>query len=420
MFLFVKGRKYLLIRQLQSGGLSSVFEVEDIESGIRYALKVTNMEFKSHVQNEVRTLKQLAQSNRVVDLVAFDCTAKTFYTLLELCDHDFFEFTNGSRVRNPTLRKKYFRQMCLCLLQVHLEGLAHRDIKRENFLTFIPDPCPFCRQEVEECSKESQFFLHTFWNDTKQFFTDMDFSGNHKRGACPHKQKKIDALDDEVQLKLTDFGCSLRLFEAMKDPNSSESNDFIQIHCNDDIGTSFYLPPEAASRNEDGLYTWSQRSDVWALGIILFEMVWGRRPFASRSEMIALTKSTPKFAMPPAFESRWHEFDPDRDARDQVIRWCLEFNPRERPSVSQLLQHPYLFPLPSCSQSVHYKSVSEADKENMPHGIVNELKHKFGPVLSRSTAPALQVQLETVKTSKHPVVSSPYSVRKKMGILTVR
>jgi hypothetical protein len=39
--------------------------------------------------------------------------------VMELGGCDFFDLTNGRRVRDPLLRRDYFRQMCLCTLQLH-------------------------------------------------------------------------------------------------------------------------------------------------------------------------------------------------------------------------------------------------------------------------------------------------------------
>ena len=53
---------------------------------------------------------------------------------MELGGCDFFDLTNGRRVRDPLLRRDYFRQMCLCTLQLHqvrMQGERDRERRRE-------------------------------------------------------------------------------------------------------------------------------------------------------------------------------------------------------------------------------------------------------------------------------------------------
>jgi serine/threonine protein kinase len=42
------------------------------------------------------------------------------------------------------------------------------------------------------------------------------------------------------------------------------------------VGTPLYVSPEMLTRSNSGAYT-----DLWSLGIIIFEMAFGRTPFAA-------------------------------------------------------------------------------------------------------------------------------------------
>ncbi len=88
-------------------------------------------------------------------------------------------------------------------------------------------------------------------------------------------------------------------------------------------GTPYYMAPEMLQRRGDA------RSDVYSLGIILFECLYGDVPFKGDSEWEVLRKhevATPEF--PP------HALAGDRE----VILRCLQKKPEDRfPSVTELL-----------------------------------------------------------------------------------
>ena len=85
------------------------------------------------------------------------------------------------------------------------------------------------------------------------------------------------------------------------------------------IGTAAYMSAEqAAGRVVD------RRSDIWSFGVVLFEMVSGRRPFVGETvteTLASVLKTQPDWsALPPAVT---------RDLR-QLLRRCMEKDPKRR------------------------------------------------------------------------------------------
>jgi serine/threonine protein kinase len=78
------------------------------------------------------------------------------------------------------------------------------------------------------------------------------------------------------------------------------------------------------------------KADVWALGIILFEMAFGFRPLqalsGNQTKISFLGKLQRDIRIPD---------HPDKQLRD-ILKLCLRSNHRRRPSVEQLLAHPFL------------------------------------------------------------------------------
>src|SRR5688572_3155126 len=89
-------------------------------------------------------------------------------------------------------------------------------------------------------------------------------------------------------------------------------------------GTPYYMAPEMLQRRGDA------RSDIYSLGIILFECLYGDVPFRGDSEWEVLRKH--EVAEP--------QFPPTSLPADQaIVRRCLAKKPEERfPSVAELLR----------------------------------------------------------------------------------
>ena len=137
----------------------------------------------------------------------------------------------------------------------------------------------------------------------------------HELGVI-HRDLKPDNVllqteDGRLQTRLTDFGVA-RILNApsMTTPNAV-------------VGTPHYMSPEAFHSS-----TPSPATDIYALGVLLYELVSGRPPYDSDSI--------------PDLMRRHMDGDPERrpgipDALWNVIMSCMEQKPRLRPAAAELV-----------------------------------------------------------------------------------
>jgi serine/threonine protein kinase len=120
-------------------------------------------------------------------------------------------------------------------------------------------------------------------------------------------------LDAGGHIKLTDFGLS----KALVDSESTST------FC----GTSEYLAPEVVLQ-----MPYSYPVDIWALGILAYEMILGATPFFddNKSKMFSsIVSADPEF--PPQLDSRICDF----------ISKLLTKNAAERPTFEDMKRHPF-------------------------------------------------------------------------------
>ena len=106
------------------------------------------------------------------------------------------------------------------------------------------------------------------------------------------------------------------------------------------VGTYWYLPPETFDKYDPRI---SEKVDVWSVGVILFEMLYGRRPFGhgmTQNQIYDKGVMLKAYRVDfPCDHSRKHKVS---DGAKEFIRECLKYNYADRLSPVQAYEHPYL------------------------------------------------------------------------------
>ncbi|CAK8697491.1 unnamed protein product [Clavelina lepadiformis] len=124
-------------------------------------------------------------------------------------------------------------------------------------------------------------------------------------------------LDDTCHIKIADFGLATRL---------ALPTDKHFTMC----GTPNFISPEIATRSAHGL-----ESDVWSLGCMLYTFLVGTPPFDTDA-----VKSTLNKVVLGSYKIPEHV---SNEARD-LIQDMLQKDPRERITLSAVLEHPFMRP----------------------------------------------------------------------------
>ena len=236
------GTVYRVIRHLATGGMGSVYDVEDTSVEKRYVLKtlhpqlIAREDLARRMKDEARSLAKLQHPNIVEVITAGvtkDALKMPFYVMERLIGQNLRTVLEKRGALDPMHAFRVAIDVAEALEHAHENAIVHRDVKPENI------------------------FLHR----------------NANGGTTT---------------KLLDFGI-VRLL----DRKASHTHGKF-------IGTLRYASPEQISGREIGPQT-----DIYSLGAVLYEMLCGRGPFDDMGDAYAIGAAHATMA-PPSLSRFMH------------------------------------------------------------------------------------------------------------------
>jgi serine/threonine protein kinase len=214
---------YEITNQLGKGGMGEVYQAKDRKLGRDVAIKVLPEEFArdtdrvARFQREAKLLASLNHTN-IAAIYGLEASEGTNFLVLELVEGETLadQLKRGPIPVEESL--KLALQIAEALEAAHEKGVIHRDLKPAN-IKVTPDG----------------------------------------------------------KVKVLDFGLAKAFAGEQADLNLSNSPTLSNAATQQGVilGTAAYMSPEQASGK-----TVDKRADVWALGVVLYEMLTGRSLFA--------------------------------------------------------------------------------------------------------------------------------------------
>jgi eukaryotic-like serine/threonine-protein kinase len=301
--------KYRLHEIVGRGGMGVVYRGEHVYIGKEVAVKILHEGYGGREESIKRFLREaraasLINHPNIVDVTDFGKSNDgTVFFVMELLDGEALDTVLQRDRRLELLRAiTIVNQMAGALGSAHSKGIVHRDLKPENVMLIRREGRrELIRQLIEE-------------------------------GATRTVSEREKAFDF---VKILDFGVA-----KVRDPDSNEARVTQQGVV---FGTPEYMAPETARVGIS-----DPRTDIYALGVMFYEMLTGTVPFTGETPVDVMLKVVSQPVIPPRQKAPGIEITPEAEA---LIMKALAKDPLQRHQTMEELFND----LQQCYGSVRYR-----------------------------------------------------------------
>jgi serine/threonine protein kinase len=316
--------RYETVRLLGEGGMGRVYLARQVDLGRQVVVKVMH----DHIANDPNFRKRFVRETEA----------------MARFQHPYVVTLYDASINDP---------QGPCIIMEYIKGISLDTLLQRNTRLAAPR---IARLLSQLC--EALFAAHS--------------EGIVHRDLKPANLMVVDADSPYEKIKVMDFGLAKLTATSGQAMNKSNVTnvDFA-------VGTPGYISPEQVRGEE-----LDHRSDLYSVGVIVFELLTGRLPFAGGETMDVLlahaTQAPPTFAevgaslwVPPAVEA--------------VVQRCLCKNPNDRPATARELGEMYEAAL----------AVQEYAPETPQHYVPTEPLHRPSHPTPPTAAPAAAVASAT-------------------------
>lgn len=341
-FFRVNNKIYQKLGKIGSGGSSEVHKVISSDCTI-YALKKINLKGRDYSTaygfcQEMDYLTRLRGKNYIIQLIDYEITNKSLFKGV---------MTGDSKFKDGKINEEAYIYMVLEYGEIDLAQMLLQK-----------------RKEMDAGKKQiDENWLRFYWQQVLKAVNTI-----HEERIVHSDLKPANFLLVKGVLKLIDFGIAKAI-----------QSDTTNIQRDSQVGTLNYMSPEAFMCNdqdENGkIIKCGRPSDIWSLGCILYQMVYGKTPFADFttfwSKYKEITNKDHKITYGPV-SNPWLL---------DIMKKCLAWNRNERLRIPQLLEHPFLQPPVSpvslTQEEWHCKALSDISRAYGSDGEVQSLCEKL-------------------------------------------
>jgi NIMA (never in mitosis gene a)-related kinase len=168
------------------------------------------------------------------------------------------------------------------------------------------------------------------------------------------------------------------------------------------VGSPYYLSPELCEEKP-----YNNKSDVWALGCVLYEMCTGKHPFTAPNQAALILRIVKGTYAPLSFE-----FSP---GLREIVELCLEKDLKKRPSIQSLLLRNDFegkiqeFSIQVPFNSVLYKLVKPTDYEFIKESVKESIRSSL-----KSDTESKITAFKIVEEVQKQVIDNKKALEKKM------